>query len=475
MGMLSLFGLDAPNVKYLLRGDFADILDYRNEWSHAVVNQVKARSGGKQLVVHYSVSSKSPGVDFNTDLPNGGKNIVPFRSRTGQLTRNPALDKGFLVRVIFRTINKGKQSVESFGFPLSITVPGWLTNRELHAYVMTQTEPFLNLPYFHSKHSTIRARIDYGIQRGRTSKSLTRKEEKKPGRVVTILDEVAMTQSKNSPGLVEYFRVCPYKLRALTSGKEFCYICKREVNIFEIQDVKGLYCQGCDIKVDNNPIATWAENYKGLLLSVDWMDERYLSKVRLNPLVDPSVHVAKTAILNSTFSLESCIEKFFEAEAVTLKCEDCERARDFQSQPFLYLYPNILILQLKRFEYRNGVPQKLDTMIKYPLRGLNVGKYFKNPHYKASSIYDLFAVVCHTGSAESGHYYVNIFTDPIEEERQNTGPRSYKVNAAKGVWVQINDDKVKRITESDVITPSAYLLVYHKREIDSKAVVNSTF
>ena len=48
---------------------------------------------------------------------------------------------------------------------------------------------------------------------------------------------------------------------------------------------------------------------------------------------------------------------------------------------------------------------KIDTLVDFPIEGLDIGKYVVNEDTKKESFYALFAIGNHSGSLSFGHYY----------------------------------------------------------------------
>jgi ubiquitin C-terminal hydrolase len=106
--------------------------------------------------------------------------------------------------------------------------------------------------------------------------------------------------------------------------------------------------------------------------------------------------------------------------------------------------PNILVIDLKRFDYRNHKNQKLVT---FPLENLDLSKYIVG-YNKDSFIYDLYGVCNHSGSSMGGHYTACI------KDQENK-------------WYHCNDTIVSEISSSNVsqiINPKAYCLFYRKKK-----------
>jgi len=109
---------------------------------------------------------------------------------------------------------------------------------------------------------------------------------------------------------------------------------------------------------------------------------------------------------------------------------------------------------MKRFSYKNRYwREKLETFVNYPIKGLDMSQYVKGPN-AAECIYDLYAVSNHYGSLGGGHY------------------TAYAKNSRNGKWYKFDDSSVSEVEESRVVTPSAYVLFYRRR--DPQNVSNGT-
>jgi len=69
----------------------------------------------------------------------------------------------------------------------------------------------------------------------------------------------------------------------------------------------------------------------------------------------------------------------------------------------IYNAPKILIIQLKRFNERNGSYTKLDELIYYPIDNLDISRFVQSTE-RDSYKYNLYGIICHFGTLNSGHY-----------------------------------------------------------------------
>jgi ubiquitin C-terminal hydrolase len=88
-------------------------------------------------------------------------------------------------------------------------------------------------------------------------------------------------------------------------------------------------------------------------------------------------------------------------------CPQCKENREAIKQIALWRLPQILVIQLKRFSFRNIIwRDKIDRMVHYPINGLDISEFYCRTEYDPEfrPIYDLYAVVNHFGGMFGGHY-----------------------------------------------------------------------
>ena len=150
---------------------------------------------------------------------------------------------------------------------------------------------------------------------------------------------------------------------------------------------------------------------------------------------------------NKSPNLYDCFDLFVEGETLegdnawfnseTQEKENAKKKISFWS------FPNILIIDFKRFNARN---QKNQILIDFPLDNLNLTKYvigYKKNSYK----YELYGVCNHSGGVMGGHYTAYI-------------------KNANDKWYHFNDTSVTEVPIiSSIISPKAYCLFYRKKTI----------
>ncbi|XP_052178235.1 ubiquitin carboxyl-terminal hydrolase 25-like [Diospyros lotus] len=146
-------------------------------------------------------------------------------------------------------------------------------------------------------------------------------------------------------------------------------------------------------------------------------------------------------------SLRDCLQKFFQAENLDgnnkYKCENCKKLVVARKQMFLLQAPNVLVIQLKRFEGIFG--GKIDKAIAFD-EFLVLASYMckaskvQDPHPE----YKLFGTIVHSGfSPDSGHYYAY-------------------VKDATCRWYCCNDSYVKLSNLQEVLSEKVYILFFSR-------------
>jgi ubiquitin C-terminal hydrolase len=141
--------------------------------------------------------------------------------------------------------------------------------------------------------------------------------------------------------------------------------------------------------------------------------------------------------------LLDCLNLYVEGEKVENYLNETTGNREtVEKQILFWSFPNILVIDLKRFNSSN---RKNQSLIEFPVENLNLSPYVIG-YNKDSYVYDLYAVCNHSGNVHGGHY-------------------SSFIKNANGKWYHFNDTIVVEILESNIITPKAYCLFYRKKTI----------
>jgi len=150
--------------------------------------------------------------------------------------------------------------------------------------------------------------------------------------------------------------------------------------------------------------------------------------------------------------LDKCLELFIAMEVLgpddLWYCNRCKQHRQATKKFDLWSLPPVLVVHLKRFNYKSKYyREKLETLVSCPVKGLDLSNHLLGP-YEADKppVYDLYAVSNHYGSMGGGHY------------------TAYALNKFTNKWYKFDDSYVTEIEENQVVTSSAYVLFYRRRD-----------
>jgi ubiquitin C-terminal hydrolase len=139
--------------------------------------------------------------------------------------------------------------------------------------------------------------------------------------------------------------------------------------------------------------------------------------------------------------LEDCIRQHCSPSDVEWRCPNCEEDRIVTSKCEPYVLPQVLIVQLKRFEHdAYGRPFKVNQDVTFPHE-------LEWPTAASSDSYSLYAVSNHHGSLNGGHY------------------TAYAKQQAQGQWFKFNDELVTPVEPGEVVNQAAYLLFYQRNDL----------
>uniref|UniRef100_A0A8C9V1P6 Ubiquitin carboxyl-terminal hydrolase n=1 Tax=Scleropages formosus TaxID=113540 RepID=A0A8C9V1P6_SCLFO len=149
-------------------------------------------------------------------------------------------------------------------------------------------------------------------------------------------------------------------------------------------------------------------------------------------------------------TLQDCLAAFFARDE--LKGEDGDRALLRNGVKFCKVQslPEILCIHLKRFRHELMFSTKISTHVSFPLVGLDLQPFLAKDSSAHTTSYDLLSVICHHGTASSGHYI------------------AYCRNDLNGQWYEFDDQSVTEVPESCVQNAEAYVLFYKKSNEDAQ-------
>lgn len=145
---------------------------------------------------------------------------------------------------------------------------------------------------------------------------------------------------------------------------------------------------------------------------------------------------------NKSPSLIDCFDYYVAGEIIeNYKDEQADEIVNIKKRILFWSFPNILAIDLKRFNNRF---QKNQIHVTFPLDNLDLSPYvigYKKDNYK----YELYGVCNHSGGVMGGHY-------------------TAYVKNANGKWYNFNDTSVSEVgVNESIISPKAYVLFYRKK------------
>ena len=170
-------------------------------------------------------------------------------------------------------------------------------------------------------------------------------------------------------------------------------------------------------------------------------------------IVDADESCKESGETKSGMDLSQCISLFAEREQLSKEdpwyCSECKEHREAYKKFDIWKMPKLLVIQLKRFSYRNKHwREKIETHVNFPLEGLDMTEHAKGPITVGEEpIYDLYAISNHYGALGGGHY------------------TAFAKNANSRKWFKFDDSSVSEVHDpQQVITPAAYILFYRRRD-----------
>uniref|UniRef100_A0A4W5LKG0 Ubiquitin carboxyl-terminal hydrolase n=1 Tax=Hucho hucho TaxID=62062 RepID=A0A4W5LKG0_9TELE len=164
-------------------------------------------------------------------------------------------------------------------------------------------------------------------------------------------------------------------------------------------------------------------------------------------------------------TLEDCLAAFFAADELKgdnmYSCEKCKNCimllifvvkimhlfQEIYMKHFVCV--QILCIHLKRFRHEVMYSFKINSHVAFPLEGLDLRPFLAKDSLSQITTYDLLSVICHHGTAGSGHYI------------------AYCQNVINGQWYEFDDQYVTEVHETVVQNAEAYVLFYRKSSEES--------
>ncbi|KAG8190970.1 hypothetical protein JTE90_010830 [Oedothorax gibbosus] len=147
-------------------------------------------------------------------------------------------------------------------------------------------------------------------------------------------------------------------------------------------------------------------------------------------------------------NLQDCLAAFFSADELKgdnmYSCEKCKKLRNGIKFSKVIELPEVLCIHLKRFRHEVMFSSKINTYVSFDLEGLDMAPFLHKSYHSGATTYDLVSVICHHGTAESGHY------------------TAYSLNYLNDQWYEFDDQYVTAVDPEMITHCEAYVLFYRK-------------
>jgi hypothetical protein len=192
------------------------------------------------------------------------------------------------------------------------------------------------------------------------------------------------------------------------------------------------------------------------------------------------IRKSKASASKKVVTLDACLDTFTRPERLDVQnmwyCSRCKDHVQALKTMELWKLPNVLIIHLKRFEYKHSLRRdKLDQLVDFPLYGLDMNQHcgkYNSDHKTAScvdsyvpALYDCFAVVNHYGRMGFGHYtaYARSWNEDGFISSTTTSNPNNSTSSSDG-WNLFDDSQVRTVhDERSVVSSAAYVLLYRRR------------
>ncbi|XP_020583150.1 ubiquitin carboxyl-terminal hydrolase 8 [Phalaenopsis equestris] len=152
-------------------------------------------------------------------------------------------------------------------------------------------------------------------------------------------------------------------------------------------------------------------------------------------------------------SLYACLETFLKEEPLGPEdmwyCPSCKKHQQASKKLDLWRLPEVLVIHLKRFSYNRYTKNKLETLVDFPIKGLDLSNYIVSKTQELKNKYDLYAISNHYGNMGGGHY------------------TAYVHHNAEDKWYDFDDRHVSHVSLDSLKTSAAYVLFYKRVQASS--------
>ncbi|KAK1790008.1 hypothetical protein P4O66_002324 [Electrophorus voltai] len=350
-------------------------------------------------------------------------------------------------------------STPLFGLPFLLTVPRTLSEEKFYNLLLLRLCRFVHSGLeeedseetYSSKQHAINGNAPNGIlEEGSPSEMETDEQDDESSQDQELPSENDNSQSEDSVGGDNDLEngVGPEnstKGQQLTGHKKRLFTF--QFNNMGKTDLSFIKEEPRQIRFDEGHLRLSDRSY----LSLDWepeMKKKYFDESAVEDF-DKHVSMEYKPQKKAFFKLKDCIELFTTKEKLGAEdpwyCPSCKQHQQATKKLDLWSLPPVLVVHLKRFSYSRYMRDKLDSLVDFPLRDLDMSEFLINPN-AGPCRYDLIAVSNHYGGMGGGHY------------------TAYAKNKDDGKWYNFDDSIVSPVSEDQIVSKAAYVLFYQRQD-----------
>ncbi|MEQ2205884.1 Ubiquitin carboxyl-terminal hydrolase 15, partial [Xenoophorus captivus] len=342
-------------------------------------------------------------------------------------------------------------STPLFGLPFLIAVPRTLSEDKLYNMLLSRLCRFVRSPAEEdeedseetqpSTQHTINGNATNGLlEEGSPSEMETDEQDDESSQDQELPSENENSQSEDSVGgdiELENGVVAP---QISTKGQQMAGHNRKRLFTFQFNNMGKT--DFSHIKEDTKLIRFDEGHFRlsdRSYLSLDWEPEikkKYFDETVVEQDYDKHESMEYKPQKKAFFKLKDCIELFTTKEKLGAEdpwyCPNCKQHQQATKKLDLWSLPPVLVVHLKRFSYSRYMRDKLDSLVDFPLRDLDMSEFLINPN-AGPCRYDLIAVSNHYGGMGGGHY------------------TAYAKNKDDGKWYNFDDSSVSPASEDQTV------------------------
>ncbi|XP_065146163.1 ubiquitin carboxyl-terminal hydrolase 15-like isoform X1 [Paramisgurnus dabryanus] len=350
-------------------------------------------------------------------------------------------------------------STPLFGQPFLLAVPRVLDEdnfynlllRWLCRFIRSAVEEEESEETDSTKHHSINGNLTNGvIEEGSASEMETDEPDDESSQDQELPSENENSQSEDSVGCDNDLEngVVP---EHSSKGQQFTSNRKRlftfQFNNMGKTDLNFIKGESRQIRFDEDHVRLSDRCY----VSLEWepeMKKKYFNETAVEDF-DKHESMDYKPQKKSFFKMKDCIELFTTKEKLGAEdpwyCPTCKQHQQATKKLDLWCLPPVLVVHLKRFSYSRYMRDKLDSLVDFPLRDLDMSEFLINPN-AGPCRYDLIAVSNHYGGMGGGHY------------------TAYAKNKDDNQWYNFDDSSVSPANEDQIVSKAAYVLFYQRQD-----------